>query len=128
MSDKTEIIYPELSYKIVGAAFKIFNEFGFGLDEKFYQKAFCSDLEKAKITFEKEKFVRLKYNGENIGSCFLDFLVEGKIVVEFKVKPRLGYVHIKQVTNYLKSTGYKLAIIVYFTRDGVKYRRILNIK
>lgn len=128
MNSETEIIYPELSYKIIGLSFEIFNEYGFGMDEKFYQKIFAKLLEREKLSFEKEKFVRLKYDGENIGSCFLDFAVESKIVVELKVRPRFGYVHIKQVMNYLKSTDYKLAIIIYFTRDGVKYRRVLNIR
>jgi GxxExxY protein len=50
----------------------------------------------------------------------------GKIVVELKVRPRLGYTHIKQVMDYLKTIGCKLAILIYFTRDGVKYRRVIN--
>ncbi len=128
MSISTEVIYPELSYKIIGIAFRIFNKLGFGLDEKFYQKVFAKELEKEKIVFEREKFVKLKYEDADIKSYFLDFVIENKIVVEFKVKPRFGYVHIKQVLNYLKSAGYKLAVIIYFTRDGVKYRRIVNIR
>ncbi len=123
-----EIVYPELSYKIIGIAFKIFNELGFGMDEKFYQKVFAKELEKGKLGFEKEKFIRLKYEGQDIGSYFLDFVIENKIIVELKVRARFGYVHIKQVLAYLKSAGYKLAIIIYFTRDGIKYRRVVNIK
>ena len=47
--DETKIIYPELSYKIIGVAFKIFNEIGFGMSEKFYQKAFAKELDKEKF-------------------------------------------------------------------------------
>ena len=56
----------------------------------------------------------------------MDFVVDNKLVVELKVRPRLGYIHIKQVMNYLKVTGYKLALLIYFTKEGVKYRRIIN--
>jgi len=55
-----------------------------------------------------------------------DFLVDNKIIIELKVRPRIGYVHIKQLLAYLKMTELKLAIIIYFTQDGVKYRRIVN--
>ena len=121
-----DIVYPELSYAIIGAAFRVFNNTGYGMGEKFYQQAFAKELEISQIGFEKERMVEIIYNGEAIGKYFLDFVVDGKVIVEMKVQPRLGYVHIKQVMGYLKTTGHKLAILIYFTRDGVRYRRVLN--
>lgn len=120
------IIEPELSYKIIGLAFEVFNDLGYGMSEKYYQRAIAGLLEESKIPFQKEQYVKLLYRDKPIGSYFLDFVIDKKIVVELKIRPRLGYVHIKQVMGYLKSTGYKLAILIYFTRDGVKYRRIIN--
>lgn len=122
----TDLIYPELSYKIVGISFKVFNEFGFGLPEKQYQAAFAKALTLENIPFKREEYVSLSYEGEFIGKYYLDFVVDDKIVVELKVKFRFGYVHIKQVMAYLKSTGKKLAIIIYYTHDGVKYKRVVN--
>lgn len=122
----SKVIYPELSYKLLGLAFQIFNGLGYGLSEKYYQRAFEKALEKEKIPFWRERAVELLYDGKSIGRCFLDFIIEDKIVVELKVRSRLGYVHIKQVNAYLKATGYKLALLVYFTRNGVKCRRVLN--
>lgn len=121
-----KVFYPELSYKIIGAAFNVFNDVGYGMNEKYYQGAFAKALEREKISFKKEQMVRLDYKGESIGMYFLDFVADDKIVVELKVRQRFGYVHIKQVMSYLKATGYKLAILIYFTGDGVKYRRIIN--
>ena len=121
-----KVIYPELSYKIVGIAFKIFNACGYGRSERYYQAAFAEELEQEKIKFKKEQMVKTEYAGKEIGNYFLDFVVEDKIIVEFKIRPRLGYIHIKQVMDYLKSAGYKLALLIYFTRNGVKYRRIVN--
>lgn len=62
----------------------------------------------------------------NIQIKATDKFIENKVLAELKVRPKLGYAHIKQIVDYLKSTGYKLAILIHFTRDGVKYRRILN--
>ena len=121
-----KIIYPELSYKIVGSAFEVFNGLGYGLNEKYYQRAFEKALEQRRIPFKKEQQIKLYYGGQPIGSYFLDFVIENKIIVELKVRPKLGYVNVRQVMSYLKTAGYKLAILIYFTREGIKYRRIIN--
>lgn len=123
---RNDLIFPELSYKLIGAAFKVFNDAGYGMSEKFYQKIFAKELEFGNLNFDKEKLIKINYQGEEIGRYFLDFIIDNKIVVELKVRPRFGYVHVKQVMDYLKTTGCKLAILIYFTRDGVKYRRIVN--
>ena len=126
LSDPTKVLYPELSYELVGASYCVFNEIGFGMSEKLYQKAYEAELEKRKIPFQREKMVVQMYDNRPLARYFLDFVVDDKIVVEIKVRARLGYVHIKQVLEYLKITGLKLAIIIYFTRDGIKYRRVLD--
>ena len=122
----SELIYPELSYRILGLAFKVFNENGYGLSEKFYQQSFAEHLSQAKISYEREMLLALSVSEKIAGKYYADFVVEDKIVLELKVVARFGYVHIKQAMDYLKNGNYKLAILLYFTRDGVKYRRILN--
>ena len=124
---KVELAYPELSYKLVGLAFKVFNDLGYGRPEKFYQRAYGKLLEIEKISFKKEQLIPLIYQNSLIGKYFLDFVVDEKVVIELKTRPNIGYTHIKQVVGYLKSGGYGLAILIYFTRDGVKYRRIVNL-
>ena len=96
------------------------------MSEKFYQKAFAETLRKENIPFKRECMISKDYGGSKTARWFLDFVVDDKIVLELKVRPRFGYTDIKQVVEYLKVAGYQLAILIYFTRDGVKYRRILK--
>jgi len=119
-------IYKDLSRQIVGAAFKVYNNTGFGLPEKYIQAAYAEELKTLSLKFEKEYYLKLKYVDKTLAKLFADFRVEGKVIVELKVRPYLGYVHIKQVQAYLTAGGDKLAIILYFTKDGVKFRRVLN--
>lgn len=121
-----KVLHPELSYKIVGLAFTVFNNVGFGMSEKFYQKALATEFNKENLSYEKEKFIKVKYRGDVAGKYLLDFVVNNQIVVELKVRPRLGYVHIRQVKEYLCAVNCKLALLIYFTKEGVKYRRIIN--
>ena len=122
----SDLIFPELSYEIVGAAFEVFNSIGWGFSEKHYQKALWEELKNRNIDLKKEVYIPLKYKNANIGRYFADFIVDGKILLELKVVSRLGYVHAKQVLEYLQSASLKLGILLYFTRDGVKYRRVIN--
>ena len=126
--EKAELIFPKLSYQIVGAAFKVFNNLGFGQKEVFYQRALFKEFENLGLKSIRESRFPVFYKEEIIGTYIPDFLINDLLVVELKVKPKIGYVHIRQVVNYLRSTNLKLAIIIYFTRDGVKYRRIINVK
>jgi GxxExxY protein len=125
---KIDLIYPELSYKIIGAAFRIFNEVGFGHKEIIYQRAFVKELEKLGIFCAPGYRLPIKFDGKIVGFYIPDLIINNQIIIEFKVRPKIGYVHIRQVVNYLRSDNKKLAIIIYFTREGVKYRRIINIK
>ena len=124
--EEREIIYPDLSYKIIGISFKVFNELGWGLSEKDYQKALESEFKEINLNFKREIYIPLKYRTANIGRYFADFIIENKILIEIKVVPKLGYTHVKQVLNYLKISNLKLGILIYFTKEGIKYRRILN--
>ncbi len=125
-NDVGKIIFPELSYEIMGLAFDVFNKIGWGHTENVYHRALEVALAKKGIKFCSEKFVSIEYEGEKIARKFLDLLVEDSIILELKVLPQMGYVHINQVMSYLKSTNMKLAILIYFTKDGVKSRRIIN--
>ena len=72
--------------------------------------------------------VRIKYDNADIGRYFLDFIVDGKIVVELKIASEFKYKYVRQVLEYLNTTNKKLAILIYFTKSGVRYRRIINPK
>jgi GxxExxY protein len=122
------IIYPKLSYKIIGLLFKIYNELGYGYQEKHYQKALKMELEQNNLKYRQEVLTPLTYQKKCIGRYFLDFLIEDKIAVELKIADDFYKKHLKQVLDYLKTNNLKLGIVALFTKDGLKYKRILNIK
>ena len=57
------IIYKEESYKIIGAAFKVYNTLGVGFLEAVYQEAFEIELKKQGIPYEREKELKITYDG-----------------------------------------------------------------
>ena len=121
-----KVIYPELSYKLVGLMYEVYNELGYGYQERYYQRAIEKYFQESKIKYKKELYCPIKVKDKNIGSYRLDFLVDDKIVLELKVANQVYIKHIKQVLGYLKQNNLKLGILSIFTKDGVKIQRILN--
>ena len=124
---REDLVYPELSYAIVGCAYEVFNELGPGHAEKNYQKAFAYIFTEKKIPFKEQVYYPLTFKGKVIGRNFLDFLVDDKVIVELKKNGAFSKTNIDQVLNYLKVSNLKLAILLNFTSDGIKFKRIVNI-
>lgn len=124
--EKNKLVYPDLSYKLIGIAFKVYNQLGYGYSEKHYQRAYTYGLTAERLSFIRERQVKIMYDGQCVGKYFLDFIVEDKIVVELKVASQFKYRYLRQVLEYLNETNKKLAILIYFTKSGIRYRRIIN--
>ena len=123
-----KLIYPELSYKLVGILFDIHKRLGNRYQEKYYQRAVKVALRKDGIKFKEQIPINIKFEDTSIGKYFLDFLVENKIILELKAIPILKQQDYKQVKAYLKATGLKLGIIANFSERSLVFERILNIK
>ena len=111
----------DISYKIRGAIFNIYNALGPGLLESVYSAALEFELLKADLKVEKEVPVPVYYEGVKLEVGFrLDLLVEDKVIIEIKSVENLAEVHHKQVLTYLKLTKLKLAILINFNVDDIK--------
>jgi GxxExxY protein len=128
MERKTDLIYPELSYKLVGLLFEIHNTLGPGHKEKVYEDALASLFDDEDIKYERQLQHPIKLRDKIIGKYILDFLVEDKVIIELKQGNRFTKKNIDQVLNYLRAKNLKLAIICQFGTDAVKFKRIVNIK
>jgi GxxExxY protein len=126
MIQKQDLIYPELSYKLVGLAYNVFNELGHGHLEKIYQKAYAKELKEAGIVFKEQAPYQVIYKEEVIGNNYLDFLIEEKVIIELKRSDFYSKKYIDQVSNYIKVSNLKLAILINFTTNGVRIKRIVN--
>ena len=125
MDDK--LIYPELSYKIIGCLFEVYKKLGCNHREKYYQKAVSNEFKNQNIKFKEQVPIKLNYKTSKIGQNFLDFCIEDKIILEIKIGSYFSKNNLEQSLSYLKATNMKLGIIANFTRDGVKHYRVLNL-
>lgn len=118
----TEVLYPELSYRIVGAAFETHNELGQFAREKQY-----GDLLEQKFKYDGIKYRRELIMGES--GNVADFIVgeNEEILVELKTVRIVGRAHFRQVQNYLQKSNIKLGILINFSDKYLRPKRIIRI-
>jgi len=124
MEDK--LLYRELSYRLNGLLFDVHNAIGRFGREKQYADAFAQLLIEQKIEFEREKALPLALVG-NERTNLADFVVEGKILLEFKAKPLITKTDYYQTQRYLQATGIKLGLLINFRNRYLKPIRIIRI-
>ena len=57
----------DVTEKIIGCAYKVYNKMGFGFSEKVYVKCLCMELEEAGIHVAHQQPVPVRYRGEVVG-------------------------------------------------------------
>jgi GxxExxY protein len=122
-----ELIHQELTYKIRGVLFDVYNQLGPNLPERFYQAAIAIGLEGNGIPCQTEKQFEVIYRGIEVGRYFVDVWVnEGDVLLELKVASEILPIHKAQILNYLKITGTDLGLLVNFGGDSLVVERLPN--
>ena len=110
----------EISFKIRGCIFTVFNRLGPGLLESAYEAALVYELKKANLEVKNQVPLPMIYEEIRMEIGYrLDILVENKVIIELKSVENLLDVHHKQVITYLKLSGLKLGLLVNFNSDQI---------
>ena len=115
--------YEEITHKIIGAAYQVFNALGFGFLESVYKKAMIIELAKKDFKVEEEKALNVYYDEQVVGSFYVDILVEDEIIVELKSVQNLAKEHEVQLVNYLTGLQEEIGLLINFGPSGVKVKR-----
>ena len=115
--------HEEITHKIIGAAYQVFNELGFGFLESVYQKAMLIELEKDALFVESEKPVEVYYDGQIVGNYFVDLFVEDNVIVELKSVHNISKQHEVQLVNYLNGLRKEIGLLINFGPSGVEVKR-----
>jgi GxxExxY protein len=115
--------YAELSEKIIGCAYRVYNKMGYGFLESVYEKCLLVELHKAGLRAESQRAITVYYDGENVGDFVADIVVEDTIIVELKSVRQLTTAHEVQVVNYLTATGKEVGLLLNFGERKVEVKR-----
>ena len=118
-------LYRETTEKIIGAAFEVHRELGYGFLERVYQRALQVELLRKGVSAEIERRIQVHYKGVVVGDYDADLIVDGVVAVELKVNPQYDKRDEAQLLNELRATGLKVGLLVNFGRTKVEFKRLV---
>ena len=122
----SKVAHKQLSYTITGLLFKTHKELGRFRNEKQYADYFEKLLKETRIKYEREyKFEDQQYGQDKI-RCVCDFIIEDKVIIEFKAKNFITKEDYYQTKRYLVSLNLQLALLVNFRQYRLSPKRVLN--
>ncbi len=118
--------HADLTEKIIGCAYKVYNQLGAGFIEKIYENALIIELRNAALNVQQQYPVKVYYQGILIGDYVADIVVEDKVVVELKAVSQLTKAHEVQLINYLKATKLEVGLLINFGDQISIKRKVLS--
>ena len=121
-----DLLYKEITGKIIGAAMEVHRVLGPGFLESVYEEAFCIELDKLGLKYKRQEELRIPYK-----DCILkqryraDLIVEEKIIVDNKATKGIVGIDQAQLFNYLKATKLKVGLIINFGELRLRWKRII---
>lgn len=119
--------HEEVTHKIIGCAMKVHSTLGNGFQEVIYQRALAIEMEKQKLTFQREMEMKIYYDGIDIGTRRVDFFVENNIMVELKAVIKLEDVHLAQAMNYCQAYNLPIGLLINFGAKSMEFKRVYNV-
>ena len=115
--------HEELTEKIIGCAYTVYNKMGFGFLESVYEQCLLIELKKAGLQVESQSPINVFYDDELVGEFFADVIVEDTIILELKSARRIAQAHEVQIVNYLTATQKEVGLILNFGPEKVDVKR-----
>ncbi len=115
--------HKELTEKIIGCAYRVYNKMGFGFLESVYEKCLLIELRKAGLKAESQYPIIVYYDDEIVGEFCTDVLVENDILLELKSVRGVIKAHEVQLVNYLTATKKDVGLIINFGEQRVEIKR-----
>jgi GxxExxY protein len=119
----------DLSYKIIGCAYRVHSELGPGLLESTYETCLEYELSEQGLKIERQKPLPVVYKDIKLNAGYrIDLLVEDEIIIEIKSCEAIAPIFEAQLLTYLKLANKKLGLLINFNTKDLKQgimRRVL---
>ena len=123
---KFEGKHAELTEKVIGAFFKVYNTLGYGFAEKVYENALAIELRKLGLKVEQQKSITVYYEGSIVGEYVADVIATEVVMLELKAVRQLTDEHEAQLLNYLKATPIEVGLLLNFGPKAEYKRKVFD--
>ncbi len=118
--------HSDITEKIIKAYYKVYNTLGYGFLEKVYENALYIELRAMDLFVEKQKQIKVYYEGKEVGEYFADLVVAECVIVELKAAESLCEEHEFQLINYLKATEIEVGLLLNFGKKPEFKRKVFS--
>jgi GxxExxY protein len=120
------MLHENITAKIIQAYYNVYNTLGYGFLEKVYENALVLELEELGCRAERQKCLKVFYDGSLVGEYFADIIVEELVIVELKSSEKLHHEHEAQLTNYLRATEIEVGLLLNFGKKAEFRRKLFS--
>ena len=118
--------YEELTERVIGIFYKVYNSLGYGFLEKVYENALAVEFRREGLNFGQQVPVKVFYEGEVVGDYIADFIIEDKVIVEVKALSEFSGREEAQLLNYLRAIDKNVGLLLNFGREAGVKRRVFE--
>jgi GxxExxY protein len=118
--------HSDITGKIISAYFSVYNNLGYGFNEKVYENAMAVELKGFRLDVQQQAPIQVFYKDRVIGEYYADFLVNQLVLVELKAVKQLLDEHEAQLLNYLKATNIEVGLLINFGPKAQHLRKVYD--
>ena len=121
----------EITYQIIGCAFRVHSALGPGLLESTYEACLHQELVFSGLKVARQVPLPVVYKEEKLDIGYrVDLIVEDSIILELKAVDEINPVHKAQLLTYLKLSDHQLGLLINFNVKDLKtgITRMINTK
>ncbi len=121
------MLHSDITEKIIEAFYKVYNTLGYGFLEKVYENSVIIKLKQLGFSVEKQKKIKVYFEGNVVGEYIADLVVNKKVIIEIKAVEKLCEEHKFQLINYLKATNMEVGLLLNFGKKP-EFKRVIFTK
>jgi GxxExxY protein len=124
-SETSKLLHAELTEKIIGVYYDVYNEIGHGFLETVYRNSMQIALTEAGLLVQREFPIPVWFRGQEVGQFRADLLVANCLLLELKAVNVLDRSHEAQILHYLRATAIEVGLLFNFGATRPQFRRIV---
>lgn len=124
MKHDLPLLHRELTDKIIGTFYEVYNELGHGFIESVYEKSLAIALRDNGLEVFQQIAIPVWFRGTQVGDFDADLLIGRSVIAELKSARAIDSAHVAQLLNYLKATEIEVGLLLNFGPKP-EFRRLI---
>ncbi|MBS1538381.1 MAG: GxxExxY protein [Bacteroidetes bacterium] len=116
----------DLTHDIIGCAMEVHKAIGSGFPKEIYLTCLAREFTMARLEFVQGQEMVVYYKDQAVGTMFVDFIVEGNVLVEVKTVEKLEDKHRIHTINHCKLFNITDGLLLNFGSQPLDCKRVYS--